>query len=184
MNYLALLRGINVGGHNRVPMNELQVCFELLGFRQVRTYINSGNVLFDATTSDVTTLIQRCEAAIAQRFGFHVVCTVMSSTDLQDAMAHAPAWWGLQDEYKHHAIFVIPPATCDKILQEVGEAKPENEKIASYGQVLFWTAPNNRFEPTRYSNIVRASAYKFVTIRNSATCKALVALSIKSNPCN
>lgn len=177
MKYIALLRGINVGGNSKVPMAELKRCLEALGFENVKTYINSGNVIFDDSELDVAKLIKRCEAAIEDMFGFHVVCPIISAVELEDAITHAPDWWGLDDDDRHNAIFVIPPLTVKAVMDEIGEAKPEFEKVASRGPVIFWTAPLKTFSRTRYSKIVGTSAYKSVTIRNANTAKKLVELS-------
>ena len=177
MKYIALLRGINVGGNNKVSMAELKECFELLGFSNVVTYINSGNILFDAAEIDLSQLVAKCEQAIKKKFGFKVVCAVIPAVVLQTAFSNAPSWWGLEDDDKHNAIFVIPPHTPETIIKEVGEAKPEYEKVSASGPVIFWTAPLKTFGRTRYSKIVGTAAYQFVTIRNANTVKKLVALS-------
>lgn len=177
MKYIALLRGINVGGNNKVSMAELKRCFESLGFENVQTYINSGNVIFDQPETDIASLVETCESAIEKSFGFHVICSIISSTDLHQAVANAPRWWGIENDDKHNAIFVIPPVTANEVMEKVGEAKPEYEKIASYGQVIFWSAPLKTFSRTRYSKIVGTSMYKSVTIRNANTTKKLVELT-------
>lgn len=168
MKYVALLRGINVGGNNRVPMAELKACFERGGFKNVVTYINSGNVIFESDESSLTKLVEICESAIGKQFGFRVVCSVISAHDLRAAVQHAPKWWNAGDA-KHNAIFVIAPKTAKEIMQEVGEAKPEYEKVAAYGQVIFWSAPLKTFGRTRYNKIVGTPAYQFITIRNANT---------------
>jgi uncharacterized protein (DUF1697 family) len=175
MKYITLLRGINVGGNNRVPMTELKACFEKSGFKNVVTYINSGNVIFESHESNLVTLVGICEEAIERQFGFRVVCSVISTSDLLDAVEHAPKWWGV-GEAKHNAIFVIAPKTAEDIMQEVGEAKPEYEKVAAYGQVIFWSAPIETFSRTRYSKIVGSRTYKSVTIRNANTTRKLMEL--------
>ena len=94
MKYIALLRGINVGGNNRVPMAELRHCFESLGYTNVKSYINSGNIIFDTNEQDIAKLIKKCEQAIEDVFGFHVICCVITASELHDALKHAPDWWG------------------------------------------------------------------------------------------
>lgn len=175
MKYIALLRGINVGGNNRVPMAELKACFEIASFENVVTYINSGNVIFESDESSPTKLVEICEAAIEKQFGFRVVCSVISAKDLHEAVRNAPEWWNVGDA-KHNAIFVIAPRTAQEIMQEVGEAKPEYEKVAAYGQIIFWSAPLKTFGRTRYSKIVGSKAYKSVTIRNANTTLKLAQL--------
>lgn len=177
MKYIALLRGINVGGNSKVPMSELRGCFEELGFTNIQTYINSGNVIFEAEKTDMAALVLRCEAAIEQHFGFHVICAVITAAELQSAVADAPAWWDKNPADKNNALFVIAPATAEQIMQEVGAAKPEYEKVEAYGPIIFWTAPLKTFSRTRYSNIVGSKVYQSITIRNANTTKKLAELS-------
>lgn len=178
MKYIALLRGINVGGNNKVSMPQLKKAFEALGFENVATYINSGNVIFDSAETDATKLVENCEQAIRNDFRFQVVCAVIAASDLHDAVEHAPAWWGKDDQDKHNALFVIAPTTPAQVMAAVGEAKPEYEKVAQHGPVIFWTAPLETFSRTRYSKIVATSAYKSVTIRNANTTRKLVELTL------
>ncbi len=178
MKYIALLRGINVGGNNKVSMAELRECFEAAGFTNVSTYINSGNVFFESSEKSDAKLVATCETAIEARFGFRVVCAVISAKEIKDSLAHAPDWWDKGGpEMKHNALFVIAPKTAEEIIIEVGEPKLEYEKIASYGRVIFWTAAFKTFGRTQYSKIVGTPAYQCITIRNSNTAKKLVELS-------
>ena len=175
MKFVALLRGINVGGNNRVAMPELRACFERAGFSNVSTYINSGNVIFDSTQTDTAQLVVMCEAAIEKQFGFHVICSIVSANDLLDALKHAPSWWNNGDA-KHNAIFVIAPKSAEEIMTEMGEAEPEYESVAAYHPIIFWSAPIKTFGRTRYSKIVGTKAYQSVTIRNANTTNKLVEL--------
>ncbi len=177
MQYIALLRGINVGGNNKVAMADLRLCFEKTGFTNVRTYINSGNVFFESPEQDEVNLVAQCEQAIEGQFGFRVVCAVISADEIKESLAHAPKWWDENPEDKHNALFIIAPKTAKEIMEEVGEAKPDYEKIAAHGRIIFWTAPLATFGRTRYSKIVGTSAYQFITIRNSRTAKKLVELT-------
>lgn len=103
MKFVALLHGINVGGNNKVAMSELKACFEKLGFNNVTTYINSGNVIFESAQQSTTTLVKMCESAIEKQFGFHIVCAIISADELVNAVRHAPKWWNNGDA-KHNAI--------------------------------------------------------------------------------
>jgi uncharacterized protein (DUF1697 family) len=177
MKFIALLRGINVGGNNKVPMTQLKACFEAIGFSNVQTYINSGNVIFDSDRVNKATLVNMCEEAIEKKFGFRVICSVITAEELQKAVREAPAWWDSDDTVKHNAIFVIAPATAKDIMKEVGEAKPEYEKIAVCEPVIFWSAPLETFGRTRYSKIVSTKSYTSVTIRNANTTRKLAELT-------
>lgn len=74
---------------------------------------------------------------------------------------HAPSWWGQDKDSKHNAIFIIPPATVDKIFDKVGAIKPEYEKVDHYGWVVFWSAPIKTFSRTRWSKVVSSSVYDY-----------------------
>ncbi len=176
MKYIALLRGINVGGNNKVSMPELRLCFEKAGLKNVSTYINSGNVIFETGQTDVVELVRICEAAIEERFGFFVVCAVISAEELRVALMHAPEWWDKNKSDKNNAIFVVAPKTAAEVVAEIGDIKPEYEQVSAYGPVIFWTAPIESFGRTRYSKIVGTKTYKYVTIRNANTTKKLLEL--------
>lgn len=177
MKYIALLRGVNVGGNNKLLMSELKSAFVQHGFSNVTTYINSGNVLFSHDSTDEEVLKAECEALIRDAFQMDLSVVVLSAQRLVEALSHAPAWWNSDDESKHNAIFVIPPATADQIFAAVGEIKPEFEKVGYYGQIIFWSAPLKTFSRTRWSKVVGTTAYGSITIRNANTAIKLAELA-------
>ncbi len=179
MKYIALLRGINVGGNNKVSMQELRKCFENAGFQNVITYINSGNAIFDSEENSIPKLIEQCEDIIEKQFGFPIRVAIIDVPTLRDALESAPVWWDIDPESRHNAIFVIPPATVDEIIVEVGAHKPEYELIHATNGVIFWSAPIKTFSRTRWSKIVGKKAYQKVTIRNANTTKKLLELADK-----
>ena len=174
MRYVALLRGVNVGGNNKVPMADLRACFEAAGYENVKTYINSGNVIFDSAETDLVKLVKTCEKSIETRFGFPVRVSVVSSDQLRRALEHAPAWWDKDPASKHNAIFVIAPAKAKEIMQAVGETKPEYERVAPYDNIIFWSAPLKTFGRSRWAKVVGTAAYRDITIRNANTAKKLL----------
>lgn len=180
MEYVALLRGVNVGGKNMLPMPALRDALTAHGYKDVRTYINSGNILFSHEAGDVVTLKRECEELIARDFGISTPVAVLAARDLADAVAHAPAWWNQDEESKHNAIFVVPPATVEAVAAQVGEIKPEYEQVGTYGQVIFWSAPLKTFSRTRYARIVGTDAYGSVTIRNANTALKLAEMATQS----
>ena len=94
--YIALLRGINVGGKNKVDMKRLKAAFSEAGFFDVTTYINSGNVIF-CGDMDEATAQKTCEALIFNTFGLHIAIVVLSAGELAGALAHAPPSAGSGD---------------------------------------------------------------------------------------
>lgn len=175
--YIALLRGINVGGKNKVPMPELKALFMENGFSEVVTYINSGNVIFSSGMKDIQDIKTCCEALITEKFQFKVLVAIIPAKDLEGAIEHAPSWWNQDESSKHNAIFVIPPATVEEVMKQVGASKPEYEKVDYFGRVIFWSAPIATFSRTRWSKVVGLSVYDSITIRNANTANKLVQLT-------
>lgn len=177
--YIAFLRGINVGGKNKISMPELKNLFEQNGFADVTTYINSGNVIFSSDHKDEKKLKEECEIFIANKFRLNIPVTIIAVNDLIAAHDHAPLWWGHDKDSKHNAIFVIPPTTVGEVIENVGAIKPEYEKVDYYGSVIFWSAPIETFSRTRWSKIVGSSLYDSITIRNANTVRKLILLANK-----
>jgi Uncharacterized protein conserved in bacteria len=176
---IALLRGINVGGANKIEMARLRELFCELGCTNVSTYINSGNVIFSSAETDIQSIRAACEAAVAERFGVKSPIMVMPAEELIASVTSAPDWWGSDITAKHNAIFVLPPAAAEEIIAEIGATKPEYERIASAGRVIFWSAPIETYSRTRLSKIVGTKAYASVTIRNENTARKLAELATK-----
>jgi uncharacterized protein (DUF1697 family) len=164
MRYIALLRGINVGGNNIIKMAELKAAFELHGFTNASTYINSGNILFDSGSVDEACLKNTCEKLVSDGFGLDVPVCVISAADLRDSIANAPDWWNNDPDAKHNAFFVIPPATVEELCMHVGEVKDEYEKAAYHGRVIFWSAHIKTFSRTRWSKMIPQIHQTVVTL--------------------
>lgn len=181
MKYIALLRGINVGGKNKVSMSDLKACFEKAGFQNVVTYINSGNVIFESEEQNSVKLMKMCEELLEKTFGFPIRVAIIEANTLKEALEHAPEWWGDDPDSKHNAIFVIQPGTAEEVIADVGKIKPEHEKLFAFKDVIFWSAPIKTFSHTRWSKVAGTKVYQNITIRNSNTARKLLELS-KSGP--
>ena len=176
MKYIALLRGVNVGGKNKLSMQALKEDLIQHGFSQVETYINSGNILFSSDEKDETVLQSQIEMLIKNKYHIDTTVAIISSDDLIEALAHAPIWWNKDKESKHNAIFVIPPLTAEEIFVQIGDIKPEYERVDFYGKVIFWSAPLKTFSKTRWSKVVASKTYSNITIRNANTIMKLLFL--------
>lgn len=175
--YVVLLRGINVGGKNKVPMPKLKELFKQNGFRNVVTYINSGNILFSSENTDEKELKEECEVFIANQFQLHIPVFIIAVNELLTAFNHSPLWWGQDKDSTHNAIFIIPPITVDEVFNQVGATNPEYEKVDSYGKVVFWSAFVKTYSRTRWSKLVGTPLYDSITIRNANTVRKLSLLA-------
>lgn len=180
--YIALLRGINISGKNKISMPLLKAAFEDMGFLNVSTYINSGNILFSSENNHINEISIQCKAMIEERFMLDVPILIISRKELPEALDNAPEWWDTasDEEVIHQAIFLIPPFTIEEVYKAVGEARPEYEQVAYYRNVIFWSAPRATLSRTRWYKIASSSANNKVTIRNASTAKKLLLLSNKT----
>lgn len=173
--YVALLRGINISGKNKISMAELKLVFQKLGLLDVVTYINSGNVIFSSDTENKDDLIVKIKAAIMDNFKLDIPVTVVSKKELIDIIKNAPKWWGTNDkEIYDNTIFMISPTTVEEVYEAIGDPKLEYEKVDKYNNVIFWSANLKNFSKTKWSKIASSSVNNKVTIRNANTVKKLL----------
>ena len=173
--YVALLRGINVGGKNLIRMPALKACFEENGFEDVSTYIQSGNVLF-ATSGRVAELTDRIEAMLAEAFDYVPTVVVRSQRQMQRVVAGAPKGFGTQPaRYRYDAIFLKEPLTARKAIGEVPTNPAVDTAHAGTG-VLYFSRLTAKATASRLNRIVASPIYPNVTIRNWNTTTKLLSL--------
>lgn len=174
--YIALLRGVNISGKNKVPMANLKKCFEALDFMEVKTCLNSGNVIFSGDEADVAVLTGRIERMIRRQFELDIPVFVISQEDLADILRHAPDWWGTEKkEIYDNLIFILPPATFPDIYREIGEPKEDLEQIQEYKAVIFWSFSRKDYQKTNWwSKTASANVGAKLTIRTANTVRKIV----------
>jgi uncharacterized protein (DUF1697 family) len=174
--YVALLRGINVGGNNLIKMPELRRCFEELGFDDVATYIQSGNVLFEAAQQKPAGLAARIEAALSERFGYQARIVLRSHGQLRDVIAGAPAGFGEQpDQYRYDVLFLREPLTAAEAMQDLRTREGVDQASAGHG-VCYFSRLASRAAQSYLSRVVALPVYQSMTIRNWNTTVKLRAL--------
>jgi uncharacterized protein (DUF1697 family) len=175
--YLALLRGINVGGKNKVPMAELRACFEELGCEDVRTYIASGNVIFRSGKSSAD-LAQEIESVLPQKFRLDstlVRVLVLSRDQLQDVVDRAPEGFGsTPDTYYSDAVFLMG-IPADQAL-EIFNPREGVDTVWPGELVIYSQRLSAQRTKSRLSAIVASPLYKQMTIRSWATTTKLLEL--------
>lgn len=176
--YVALLRGINISGKNKVPMAELKKGFERLGFEEVKTYLNSGNVIFSSNEDDIKKLTKQIEEMIKNLFSLDIPVFVISIEEFEDILHHAPDWWGNENKGIYdNLIFIMPPATFRDIYDEIGEPKDELEKIKEYKETIFWSFSRKDYQKTNWwSKTASATISKQLTIRTAKTVRKIVGM--------
>jgi uncharacterized protein (DUF1697 family) len=173
VRYVALLRGINVGGKNIVRMADLRACFEQLGFTRVTTYIQSGNVVFESRLRDSGRLSAIIGDAVAREFGCSSVVLVVSGDQIADVISNAPAGFGERPgEYKYDVAFVKPPLCARAVLPTVRLRAGVDEACAGIG-VLYFRRLTEKAKQSYLPKLVQHPAYRGMTVRNWNTTLAL-----------
>lgn len=173
---IALLRGINVGGHNRVPMAELRTLCEELGWTGVRTYIASGNVVFGAA-ADPPALESELESAIEDRFGLSVA-VIVRDAEAWHAYAEAnPFPVASGNEPNRVALVLAKSPPLAGAAPGLRERAADGERVERVGDVLWVHFPQgagrSRLSPSAMERLVGSP----VTARNWRTVRKLAELA-------
>ena len=172
--YVALLRGINVGGKNLIKMTDLKICLEDLGFKDVHTYIQSGNVLFNAAGSDQAKLTRQVEDALSKSFDYEARVVVRSRRQMKDVVTHAPKGFGSDPAtYRYDVIFLKEPLTAAKAMESVTTKEGVDQAFAGKG-VLYFSRLISRASQSHLARIITMPVYKSMTIRNWNTTTKLL----------
>ena len=178
--HVALLRGINVGGHNRVPMPELRTLMTELGHTDVATYIQSGNAVFTSDEADTIKLADELRQAIADQLSVDCGVVVITEAELQQVIDDNP--FPAEDNPKAlHAVFRRAELTADeraKITQaqERAKAKGCQDEAVIVGRTMFLHTPDGLGRSELSAQLARTAASKTGTARNWATVRKLRAM--------
>lgn len=174
--YIALLRGINISGKNKVPMAELKQNFEKLNYTDVKTYLNSGNVIFSGKESDTAKFTNQIEEMIKNQFSLDIPVFVISKEELEDILHNKPDWWGNESkDIYDNLIFIIPPVTFKDVYSEIGEPQEGLEKIMEYNETVFWSFSRKDYQKTNWwSKTANSNVSSKLTIRTANTVRKIV----------
>lgn len=175
MRYVALLRGINVGGKSKVPMARLKQIFEEAGHTKVRTYINSGNVVFDAPRGKTSDLAKRLEAAIASEFGFAARVLVLPGSAVTQIAAQLPDEWVRDEQSSCNVLFLLPERASPKTLEAMA-FNPEHEEARYCAGAILTRADGSYLSRSGVHKLIGTELYAYVTIRNCRTARKLAAM--------
>ena len=190
MEYVALLRGINVGGTNKVVMSDLREQIAAEGFTNVRTYINSGNLLFEAeagaeaeaeagagTNTPCEAVAQIVEEALARRYEFPIRLALLTAQDYVAELRNLPDWWH-GEVARRDALFYTRGLDSDHVRERI-EAMELGDEAVHFGKhAVFWGKFDEKtFLKTAYhKRLLREDFYRQVTIRSGSTVGKIAAM--------
>lgn len=176
--YIALLRGINISGKNKIAMSELKKCFAELGFAEIVTYLNSGNVIFSSSIEDKDVLSNKVQLMIRDRFHLEIPVFIILQEELAELLKNAPDWWGDDNrEIYDNLIFLLPPLSYEEFYDEIGVPKAEYESVYHYKNVVFWSFSRKDYQKTNWwSKTAGSGVSGRITIRTANTVRKIAGM--------
>lgn len=156
-------------------MAKLKGCFEELGFADVKTYLNSGNVAFSSDQHDKDIIVSQLEQMASEKFRFNIPFFVITKEELEDVLCHAPDWWGKENkEVYDNLIFIMNQATFQEVFHELGAPKDGLEQIMNYKQTVFWSFNRKDYQKTNWwSKTASVNISNKLTIRTAGTVRKI-----------
>jgi uncharacterized protein (DUF1697 family) len=175
VTYVAFLRGINVGGKNKVDMKQLKAVFEDEGMTSVRTYINSGNVIFDSTVRSRTRLTQQLEKAIAKRFGLNVAVLLRDLKSMRTLVKAIPSRWTDDKAMRCYVMFLWADVARPSVLKQL-QPKPKLDDVLYASGAIVWRVDRKDITRSGMTKLMGTALYKRMTMRSVNTARKLLEL--------
>lgn len=172
--YITILRGINVSGHNLIKMDALKKLCADLGFENVQTYIQSGNIVFNASETERNTISSKLIQAISDTFGFQVPVITMKREELQSIIDHNPFMNDTSKDPSFFHITFLSDIPLEENYNAVLQSKYKNDQFQLIGKAIYLYCPdgygNTKLTNTFWENKLKVKA----TTRNWKTSKQLI----------
>jgi uncharacterized protein (DUF1697 family) len=179
MTYAAFLRGINVGGKNAVAMAALKTRLERLGFRDMVTYINSGNIVFTAAAADPRDLERKIDRVLARDFGVPGKTVVRTHAEMARLVKTIGRTWRLKPAWRYNVIFLRHSIDKPKVLDGMAP-KPDIEHVTYCTGTLLWCARLNALTRTTMLKLASRPIYQDMTVRSVNTTRKVFDLMARA----
>ena len=176
--FVALLRGVNVGGNNMISMSSLKKSFETMGYTGVLTYINSGNIIFKSKEADARKLERKIEQMLSRDYELESKVVVRSLSEMANTVQSLPGTWTGDSGWRYNVIFLRHTIDSEKILAEL-ELKKDIEEVVYCPGALFWSAQVSELTRTNMLKLSSRKMYQDMTIRNLNTTRKIYELMNK-----
>ncbi len=181
MKFIALLRGINISGKNKISMIELKKELEENKYRNVFTYLNSGNVIFESSIDNKENIMQDIHRIIKNKFNLEIPIFILTQLELEKILSNQPKWWGTDNkDIYDNIIFIIPPFKYEDVYKVIGDPKEDIEKVKEYNNVIFWSYDLKNYRKSNWWIKTASTSIKDkITIRTANTMKKVLEMCKK-----
>ena len=173
--HVVLLRGINIGPRNRIAMGELREALDEAGFKDVKTYLQSGNVVLGSTAKPES-VGRKVERLIKERFGFEIAVVVRSRAELARIVKRNPHAKVAKDPKRYQVTFLSAKLSA-KVVRELEDAAAESEQVVVSGREVYAWHPKTIARSRLWTKLAGKGLGVTATSRNWATVEALLALA-------
>jgi uncharacterized protein (DUF1697 family) len=173
VKYVALLRGINVGGNSVVKMADLKSAIETCGFERVRTFIQSGNLIFDSEETDAAKIAGKIEKCLMQQFKIESGAVVLTTAQLQGIVNQVPDSWNQGTDLRKYIAFIKPPMSAREAVKEF-EPRAGVDSAAAGDGVIYMSTLLSGITKTGFTKLIGKPVYKTFTLRNFATVERML----------
>jgi uncharacterized protein (DUF1697 family) len=174
MQYVALLRGINVGKSVQVPMKRLKSLLESFGYANVNTYLNSGNVIFDSTENRPN-VIRTIESSLKNEFGQLIPTLVKTAEEIISIKNSIPAEWENDQTQQTYIAYLFNDIAKPELIDEL-PIKRQYMEIFYAHEAIIWNIKRKNYNKSQITKIANHSAYERMTTRNVNTARKLAEL--------
>ena len=167
--FALLVRGINVGGKNKVVMAQLRQELTELGLENVETYINSGNIFFNSIVPR-TQLVESLQDFFKEHYPFIQRFSLLSQEDYEEECSHLPNWWS-QDLARKDILFYTEDLDVDQVIEKVNSLELVDE-VLHFGKLgIFWGkfSEDSYYATAYHKYLLKMPFYRQITIRNAKT---------------
>lgn len=171
MRFIVLFRGINVGGNRKVPMKDLRELIESLGYSDVLTYLNSGNLIFESV--EERHLVQKkVKMALATAYEFDIPILVKTAEEMKKIADAIPKDWQNDDSSKTDVAYLFPEIDTAEILEKL-PVKREYIDVHYVKGALYWRINRKNYNKSQINKLIGHRYYQLMTIRNVNTARRL-----------
>ena len=177
--FVALLRGVNVGGNNMISMRSLKESFETIGFTNVSTYINSGNIIFQSNEDDPRKLEKKIEQMLSSDYQLDSKVVIRSLPEMEKLVNALPESWNKDSNWRYNVIFLRHSIDSEKILAELPDNSDIEEVLYRPGALL-WSTQATEFNRSKIAKFLSRKIFQDMTVRNLNTTRKLYDLMKKA----
>jgi len=177
--FVALLRGVNVGGNNMISMRSLKESFEHLGFTKLTTYINSGNIIFQSKEDEPRKLERKIEQMLSIDYQLDSKVVLRSLSEMEKLVKALPQDWGGDSDWRYNVMFLRHSIDSEKILSELPIESDIEEVLYRPGAVL-WSVEASESSRSKMVKLSTRKISQDMTVRNLNTTRKLYDLMKKA----